>query len=161
MIEQFDPAATEPQVLVSLKSLALVPVIVMPVIVRAPVPPLVSVNAGLLTVVFTVVLLNTSLVVDSVAWGMPVPVPLSDTLCIELATPFALSVTVKAPVSGPVDCGSNVTLIVQTSLPLPTSHNCSSGQSSPTPRCSKCSALPCRRSPVSPALPCRWYSPSG
>jgi hypothetical protein len=42
-----------------------------------------------------------------------VPVPFNDTLCTEPATPFALSVTDKVPVSAPVDCGSKVTLIVQ------------------------------------------------
>ena len=114
VIKQFDPAARDPlHVLVSLKSPAFVPVMVVLVIESGPVPPFVRVNAGLLTVVLTGVLLKTSLVVDSAACGIPVPVPLSDTLWVEPVTPVALSVTVKEPVSVPVDCGSKVALIVQ------------------------------------------------
>jgi hypothetical protein len=67
-MEQLDPGCTEPlQLFVSPKSAAFVPVMVMPVMVNTPVPPFVKVNAGLLTVVFTGVLLKISLDADSVA----------------------------------------------------------------------------------------------
>jgi len=114
VMEQDDPAATDPlQLSDSLKSPALVPVIVILAIVSVPVPPLLKVKEGLLTVVPTGVLLKTSLLTDSAAFGIPVPVPLNVALCVAPDTPPALSVTVKDPLSGPVDCGSKVTLIVQ------------------------------------------------
>jgi hypothetical protein len=59
------------------------------------------------------VLLKTMLLLDKEAWGVPVPVPLSVTLWVAPVTPFALSVTIRLPVSVPVLWGSKVTLIVQ------------------------------------------------
>ena len=46
----------------------------------------------------------------------PVPLPLKVTVCVLPATPLLLSVMVSVPVSGPVDVGENVTLIVQDPL---------------------------------------------
>jgi hypothetical protein len=117
VMEQLPPAATEPlQLFVSLKSPVFVPVMAMLLMVSVPVPEFDRVNAGLLTVVFTGVLLKTSLVVDKVACGVPVPVPFSETVCVEPATPLALSVTTRLPDREPVDCGVNVTLIVHDEL---------------------------------------------
>jgi hypothetical protein len=112
--EQFDPAATDPpQVFVSPKSPAFVPVMAILVTASGPVPPFISVIAGFVTIVPTGVLLKTMLLLEREAWGVPVPLPLRVTLWVAPVTPLALSVTIRLPLSVPVLCGSKVTLIVQ------------------------------------------------
>jgi hypothetical protein len=82
-------------------------------IVRTPVPPLVSVTFWALLVLPTFWLLKVSVVGEGVAAGMPTPVPLSDAVCVELATLPALSVTVSVAVRVPVPVGLKVTEMVQ------------------------------------------------
>lgn len=109
LIVQLDEAASEvPQVLVSAKSLAFVPVTAMLVMVNAVVPSLVRVTVltALLTPTVTV-----PKATESGESSAVVPVPLSETFCVP---PIALSETaIVADDSTPVVLGVNVTLIVQ------------------------------------------------
>jgi hypothetical protein len=113
VIEQLPLAATDvPQLFVSLKSPAFVPVMATFETVSGPLPPLLKVKEGFVTVVPTGVLLKTWLFVESEACATPTPVPLRDTLCVEPAAPLALSVTVRVALNVDALCGSNVTEIV-------------------------------------------------
>jgi hypothetical protein len=105
---QLAPAANElPQVLVSAKSPALVPVIAMPVMLKVVVPTLVRVTVFAGLVVPTATEPKSKLVGESFA---VVPIPLSVTFC---GLPGALSVTDSLPVRFPICVGSKVTLTVQ------------------------------------------------
>ena len=108
LIVQLALAASElPQVCVWEKSVALVPVIAIPVIVSEVVPTFVSVTVfgPLVTPMATVPKLK--LVGESFA---VVPIPLSGTCC---GLPEALSVTLRAALRVPLAVGLKVTLIVQ------------------------------------------------
>jgi hypothetical protein len=106
---QLAPAATElPQLLVWLKLLALAPVMVMPVIVRAAVPGFDSVVDSVPAEVPTSVLANVSVLEVRVALGA-VPVPVSAAVCGE---PDALSTTEIAALRLPVAAGVKVTVIM-------------------------------------------------
>ena len=77
----------------------------------SPAPPvfvIVTVCAGL--VAATVVLANVSVVVERLATGAATPVPVSSTTC---GLPGALSVIVRAPISGPGAMGVKATLTTQ------------------------------------------------
>jgi len=109
LIVQLADAANElPQVLVSAKSLALVPVMVMLVMASALVPPFVKVTVLAALLLPTVTVPNES---DSGESFAVVPVPLNETFC---GLPVALSETLSdAEESTPVVLGLKVTLIVQ------------------------------------------------
>ena len=116
-IVQFEPAATLPaQVLVWAKSPAFVPLMVMLEIVSAPVPALLSFTVCAPLVVLTFWLANERAVGDSAADGTPVPVPLSNTVCVDPATFPELSVIVNVLLCAPAALGVNVTEIVQVAL---------------------------------------------
>ena len=105
---QLAPAANElPQVWVCEKSPALLPVMVIPVIVKVVVPTLVRVTvlAGLVVPIVTKPKFR--LVGESFAI---VAIPLSGTFC---GLPAALSVMLSADVRVPLAVGLNVTLMVQ------------------------------------------------
>lgn len=86
---------------------------VIPEIVSTPVPPLLSVTVCAPLLVPTFWLPKVSVVGDGVAAGIPMPVPLSEAVCVEFATLPALSVTVSVAVRVPTPPGLNVTEMVQ------------------------------------------------
>jgi hypothetical protein len=110
-------AATEvPQVLVSAKSPALAPPIVMLLTLRAAVPVFerVTVWAGLL--VPTAWLAKAGRLDGERLTTGAVPVPVRATVWVLFATPLLLSVTVRVPVRLPIADGVKVTVIVQLAL---------------------------------------------
>jgi hypothetical protein len=110
LIGQLPSAATElPQVLVSEKSLAFVPVTVMLVMPKAPLPVLLRVTVCAALVVPTGWLPKPRLVGKRLTTG-PVPVPERLTVC---GLPLALSVMLTEAVRLPLADGVNVTLIGQ------------------------------------------------
>ena len=107
---QLAPAATlDPQVLVSAKSAALVPVSVTLVMESAAAPVFVSVTVFAALVDFTSCTAKVRVVGESVTLGA-VPVPVRGTVC---GLPAALSVRLRAAVRVPVAVGLNVILNVQ------------------------------------------------
>jgi len=105
---QLTPAANElPQVWVSEKSAALVPVIAMPAIVNVVVPTFVNVTDLAALVVPTLTVPKLKLVGESFA---VVPIPLRGTCC---GLPAALSVTLRAAWRVTLAVGLNVMLMLQ------------------------------------------------
>ena len=107
---------TPPQLLVWLKSVGLVPLLLIEVTVRLPRPVLVNVTGSVL-VVPTAVDGKVSEVADRLTAGAEVPVPLRVTDCVEPLTLPELSVTTSVALRVPTAAGVNVTEIVQ--LPAP------------------------------------------
>ncbi len=111
MVQVAPAASEEPQVLVWLKSAGLVPVRVMPEMVSAPLPVLLSVAfCAALAVPAVDVKVSVAGVSEAAGAAAVVPVPESDAVWGELE---ALSVTVTVPGREPRDCGSKVTAMVQ------------------------------------------------
>jgi hypothetical protein len=110
VIVQLAPAASEvPQVLPSLKLLALAPVMEMPVMVSGAVPGFDRVVDCVVAEVPTSVLGNVSVLEVNVACGA-VPVPVRAAVCGE---PVALSTTDIEALRLPAEAGVNVTVMVQ------------------------------------------------
>src|SRR5271157_1446767 len=97
----------------TLKSPAFTPVIVMPEMLRLVVPVLVSVTLLAVLVVLITWLPNDSEVAESVAAAGVSPVPESATVCWLPFTPLSLSVMVSVPFCSPTAVGVNVTEIEQ------------------------------------------------
>jgi len=95
-------ASVEPQVLVCVKSVGLMPVIEIDVMVKVPGPTFVTVTLWLVLVVPTVCEANVRL---AGLIATMVPVPLSEALC---GLPGALSVTVRLALRTAATCGRNV-----------------------------------------------------
>jgi hypothetical protein len=100
------------QLLVSAKSPAFVPAIVKLEMFRFAVPVLVSVTFLAALVVLITWSPNDIEAGETLAPG-PMPVPLSETVCMLPANPLLLSAMVRVPVRVPVAVGEKVTLIVQ------------------------------------------------
>jgi hypothetical protein len=113
-IVQLPPVAKlVPQVLVSAKSPEFVPPITILVIVKGPVPVLLSVTACALVVVPILVLANVRPLGEAPAIGIPTPDPLSAAVCVEPETLLELSVIVSVALRLPGAVGVNVTETVQ------------------------------------------------
>jgi hypothetical protein len=103
-----------PQVLLSVKSPELeFPPIVMLAIVSGPVPLLLMVTVWIAAVTPTFVLGKVSLVVESPAEGIAIPVPVRATFWVLPGTLFALSVIVSDAPREPAAVGLNVREIEQ------------------------------------------------
>lgn len=112
VMAQFAPAANEePQVLFSVKSVALAPVMVMPVILKAALPVFESVTTCDPLATSTGSFPKETLEGEALAVGLALaPVPERLTLC---GLPVALSVKVRAAVCAPLAAGLKDTLTVQ------------------------------------------------
>ena len=111
---QVPAAATVPeQLFVVAKSVAFVPLITTLAIVSGPLPELLSVNVWALLVLPTFWSVKVSPVGVRDAVGEPVPVPLSETVCVAPVTLPALSVMVSVPLRAPEAAGVKPTVMVQ------------------------------------------------
>ncbi len=111
---QVPATATVPeQLFVVAKSVAFVPLITTLAIVSGPLPELLSVNVWALLVLPTFWSVKVSPVGVRDAVGEPVPVPLSETVCVAPVTLPALSVMVSVPLRAPEAAGVKPTVMVQ------------------------------------------------